>query len=317
MSTMAPIPEAPSPGIPDPSFSVSHQKVELDIDLFSRSLKGRTELIVIPESRDLKLVRLNCRQCRISKVSVNGKASQGVVYDDPYEKVRLSYTAGVQQYEQLREKFEAQAKEPPEEELIVKLNKNVRIEEVDPFSESAQSYLHSKANGTNKEESGDISTIDFAPGLRTGFDQSSRFTPITIVIDYAIERVSHGMHFVGWEGEDLRYPHAYSTNSSSAGAACSIFPCVDDLTTRCTWEVFIKYSTTIGEALKIPAPDVSSNFSNGTFTIPRGDDGQHGLSGTELRNTFSNEDKALEISAICTGDLTDEVCYAKIPFRTT
>ena len=43
-------------------FSVSAQKVHLDIDFATLSVKGKTEITVQPHSKELRTIRLNCRQ---------------------------------------------------------------------------------------------------------------------------------------------------------------------------------------------------------------------------------------------------------------
>ena len=292
---MAPIEVLDSPGGPTPGFSISHQKIELDIDLASRSLKGKTEITLSPLSKDLKTIRLNCRQCELAKLFINGKPSSAIGYEDPYAKTTLPYSAGVQQWPQLQRRIG----EALEEDLTIKLGKSFKIEELDSFSEEAQSALLSRPTGSSKKESGDASAVDLVQGTRTGVEQTVRFTPITIYIEYNIPSLRDGLHFAGWEERDLRYPHVYTTNSLSPGMACCLFPCVDELTAQCTWEVSINCSRTIGDALK--KPNSSNGLSNGVNGV------RHGSMADEVRNNINDEDKALELAVICTGDMTDDV----------
>lgn len=308
---MAPVADAESPHAPDLGFSISHQKVELDINLLPRSLRGRTEITVNPHSKDLRSVRLNFRQGEIRSLTVNGKPCAGLKYEDPYNRTTLPFRAGVHNFFMLQEKLTGPLNNPPEKELTVKLGKNVKIDELDPFSEEAQSILLSKTFGSNKRELGDSSAIDLTQGSRTGIEQTARFTPITLIIEYEIKRVRDGMHFVGWEEEDLQYPHAYSTNSLTPGSACCLFPCLDELTSRCTWEISIKCSKTIGDSVQKPSETKSLLPANGVKGLSHGRNGAHTIPGTvERPNSFSTEDKALEILVVCTGDMTDEVSKA-------
>ncbi len=301
--------ELPSPQTPGLGFSISHQKVGLDIDIFSRSLKGRAEITINPHSRDLKTVRLNCRQCELTRLSVNGKPSSSAPYQDPYSRATLPWNAGVHQYHMLRQKVESQLKNPPEEELVVNLPKSIRIDELDPLSVEAQNILVTKSMGGLKRESGDSLVSDLAQAPRAVVDQTLRFTPITLVVEYVMKNIRDGIQFVGWEAGDLRYPHAYTKNSLSPGAACSLFPCLDDITSRCTWEISIKCAKTIGDALeKIQKPRIQSQV-NGNHGLSNGINNDRSSAVTDSRTNFSDEDKALDLAVVCTGDMTDEVTH--------
>ena len=298
---MAPLSDVTNLQIPEPGFSVSHQKVELDFDLLSRSLKGKTELTIVPHSRDLRSIALNCRQCQLKNLTVNGKPAPGVKYENPYEKATLRWNAGVHQYHMLQERLEKTTKYQPEEELLIYLPKNIKLEELDPFSEEVQGLALSKTPGTKRDP--EASVIDLISGTRTNFAQTARFRPITISVEYEIQRLRDGMQFVGFEVGDLRYPHAYSMNSSSPGAACCLFPCLDDITSRCTWEITIKCARTVGDALRdTKAP--SSKYHD--LTNGLNSSLQASNPGDQL-DTLSDEDKAMEIAVVCTGDMTDEV----------
>lgn len=308
---MAPILENSSSQAADLGFSISHQIVDLDIDFHSRSLTGRTSIIVNPHSKDLKNIRLNCRQAIVTRLTLNGKPCSIFSCPDPYKNAKLEWNAaGVHQYDMLQRKLEGQLKDPPVEELSVVIPKTVKIDELDPFSEEAQNILLSRTSGSSKRDPGDGSAIDLVQSSRTAIEQTARFTPITLFIEYVVEKIRDGMHFVGWEEGDFRYPHAYTTNHLSPGTACCLFPCIDKLTSKCTWEVSIKCQRTVGDALK------QSSTSNPETQMK----GVHGVSSNVneldahrkadvLPNNFSDEDKMLDLIVVCTGDVTDEVRY--------
>lgn len=299
--------ELPSPQAPGLGFSISHQKVELDIDILSRSLRGRVEITVNPHFRDLKTIRLNCRQCELTRLSVNGKPSSSAPYQDPYSRASLPWNAGVHQYHMLRQKVEGQLKTPPENELVVNLPKSIRIDELDPLSVEAQNILITKSMGGLKRESGDSLASDLAQAPRAVADQTLRFIPITLVVEYVIKNIRDGIQFVGLEDGDLRYPHAYTKNSLAPDAACCLFPCLDDLSSRCTWEISIKCAKTIGDALEKPHKPPIQLHMNGSNGVSSGTKSNHASAVTDGRTNFSDEDKALDLAVICTGDITDEV----------
>ena len=300
--------DAPNSSVPGLGFSVSHQKVELDIDLLSRSLQGRTELTIYPHSKDLRAIRLNCRQCNIKRLTINRKPASSAPYQDPYAHTTLSWDAGVHQYHMLRRKLERQLKSPSEEELVVNLPKNIKIDDIDPYSIEAVNTLGTKSLVGTKRKSSDSITADLSQGPRAGAEQTARFTPITVQIEYTIHNIRDGMHFVGWEEGDLRYPHAYTMNSISSGVACCLFPCVDNLTSRSTWEISIRCSRSIGDAIDQHQKAHKSLQGNGI--IRESHDGGRHLSALHAGSNqygFSDEDKAQELIVICTGDMTDDV----------
>ena len=305
---MAPIVETASPQPADLGFSVSHQKVDLDIDLRSRKLIGHVEILINPFSKDLRSIRLNSRQAVFKRLTLNSKPCT-ITHRDPYKHAKLQWNAaGVHQYDMLQRKLEGQLKDSPTEDLEVVIPKAVKIDELDPFSDEPQNILLSKSSSNIRRDSGDGSAIDLVQSSRTAIEQTTRFTQLTLIIEYIVERVRDGIHFVGWEEGDLRYPHAYTTNYLSPGGASCLFPCVDSLNSKCTWEISINCQKTVGDALQ-QAP----NFNSGTQT--NGVNGaSNSVNGKTCRrkadvqsDSFSDEDKALDLVVVCTGDMTDEV----------
>ncbi|KAL8852869.1 MAG: hypothetical protein Q9221_002245 [Calogaya cf. arnoldii] len=294
-----------------PGFSVAHQKVELDIDLLARRLKGKTEITISPHSKDLKSVRLNCRQCDIKRITVNSKSCSNFVYEEPYNKAKLPWKAGVHQHHMLRNKIDAHFKSPPDGELVINLPKSVKIEELDPFAIAALTPLAARTSvGLNSKDD----PMGEALSARTAVEQDLRYKSFAVEIDFAISHIQDGMQFVGWEEEDLRYPHAYTKSFAAPGGVCCLFPCLDDLAARCTWDISIKCSKTLGDAFSPPR----SKTPNGTRD---GVNGVHKDIATAALDPFqsnmSAEDQALEIFVICTGDLTDEVDDHIVPGKKT
>ena len=306
--------ETPADSVPDTPFSISSQKVELDIDILSRSLKGTTEITVNPHSKELKTVSLNCRQCHIQRVTVNGRPCSNYTYDDPYAEAKLPGKTGVTQWQMLKHKIQDSLKDPPEEELVINFPKSVKIDDLDPFAAEAQKLL------LPKKDSVDGSALDTSQGARAAVEQSARFTPVKLSVQYVIEEIRDGMQFVGWEDGDLRYPHAYTRHSLTPGAACCLFPCVDKLSYRCTWEISIRCSKTIGDALSRRQMPRYMSCTNGIDSMPNGVNGTHKHAGAgEGLPNFSADDESLDVIVVGTGDMTDEVMSTKMlqQFRLT
>ena len=73
---------------PGLGYSVAHQKVELEIDFASKSLKGKTEITIHPHYKDLRAIGLNFRQGEVKRLNVNGK-TPAVKHADPYDSLQL------------------------------------------------------------------------------------------------------------------------------------------------------------------------------------------------------------------------------------
>ena len=255
-----------TPAADAPGFTIYHQDVTLDIDPVSKSLKGHTTLIVDPDSKDLKEVRLNLRQCRLNGVSINQIPPQGVIYNDPYVKLDLPYITRPPQHEQIRDKIQGTLRSPPERELLLKFPKGIKIQERE--------------------------------------DDPGKYTQVFIEISFSAENVRDGLHFVGWDPDDLRQPHIFTSLTRSPGSACSLFPCIDESNARCTWTITIKCPRTIGDCFKRK----STRLRLGARQSARNEDNGHGIAQLdEYMNNFNAEDKAGELRVVCSGDLASEV----------
>lgn len=317
--------DTPGTTPPGPGFSVFSQKVELDIDFLTRSIIGKTEITIQPHYKELKTISLNCRQCILTRISVEGKGPP-TKYQDPYSRLKLHDSAGVHQHHLLRQKIGPQGKspegkDPPEEELIITLPRGVQIEELDPFSNAAQEELLAKAGGNTKREAGDVTSLVEIPVGKGTEDHGWRYTPLKIKIEYTIKNFRDGLHFVGLQDGDQRYPHCYTRNSPYGKNACCIFPCVDDPHTKCMWEISIRCPRTLGDAIK-PNGATGANGVDGAIQA-------NGIDANGLTNAGSDQlvmakgipdhnddisasEKALDISVVCSGELTDEVCSLQI-----
>ena len=285
--------EAPTAEVPvGLGFSVAHQKVNLDIDLLGRRIHGRTEIVINPSSSDLKTIRLNCRQVKITRASFSPKSynSSTLSYEDPYARLELPFQADVHHYHRLQERLDKQLKSPPRAELEITVPKSIKIYELD----STIVLDHSG------RPTGDPLAADLTQSTKNVVEQGPRFSPITVYIDFVIENVRDGMQFVGWGSDDMEYPHAY-THSSWNGTSSCLFPCVDSMDSRCTWELSVKTPRTIGDALAVPR-----NQKLG----PKWRDNGSGTG--QLRHdapSLSDEDRALDLSVISSGDMTDEAGF--------
>ncbi|KAL1637092.1 Transcription initiation factor TFIID subunit 2 [Neofusicoccum ribis] len=293
---------ATAPPAPDPSFSVYSAKVELDIDFLARSVHGVAEINVQPQSKDLPYVRLHCRQARIKKVTVEGREARWE-HNDPHSHIYLSEKSTVHHHKVLRQKVEEDVGEPSDENLWVFIPPRVKIKELDASLLDALSTL------------GDLSA------------GGSAFAPLRVVIHYDVNHFREGLHFAGLEEGDTRYPHVYSRNSQFGGSASCLFPCVDDASARYPWEVSIRYPRTLGDVFRKASEPWANGVNghsatNGALTngLPNGvhDDEDVQMTDAEVDSSgLTEEDKALEMSVICSGDMTDDIVDPKDPSRKT
>lgn len=280
----------PSVAVPlDLGFSVGHQKVELEIDFTRKSLKGSSEITIHPHHKELRTICLNFRQGEIKRLHVNGKPATAR-HADPYENLNLY---GSHYHGRLTPKIENLLKSPREPDLLITIPKSVRIEELDPFSAEAQDQIALQGAG------GDV---DGPAGVKTEANLP-RFTAVKVNVEFAIDRIRDGLQFVGVDSGDRRYPHAYTTNSLETGVGCPLFPCVDQPLARCTWEISISCPSSLGDVFGRKSHDPSKS------TTP---------SRSRAQNRYmSAEDEALDISVVCSGELTDDIVNPKDPSRKT
>lgn len=293
---------APAPAQVEREFSVFSQRVELDISLRGRSLKGTTELLVVPSSRTLKTIRLHCRQASVSRVLVQGK-SAAFEYDDPYESLLPHKSFGVHQHHIVRDRLQPQLRENPEEELVITLPRGVVVQDMGADMPGLQN-----TSGRGMKDATELSGSLEVPGAASTVDFGEGFALLKINIDFEITNIRDGLHFVGWNDGDGRYPHVYTRNSSHAGTACCLFPCVDDPLSRCSWEICIRCPRTLGDAYSLQHRNdtVKVTKSAKHHESGRRDNAHDSTDWTEFGLTEAEAN--LELVVVCSGETTDEVC---------
>jgi transcription initiation factor TFIID subunit 2 len=270
----------------DRDFSVANQKVELEIDFLSKSIKGKTEITILPHKKELTAFRLNFRQGEIKRSTVNNVIAT-TKYADPYENLNLY---GPQYHQKLLPNIDALLKTPTYPELEVTIPKGVRIRELSKAEAQEQITLQ-----------GIGSEVDGPSGGRPLEVNRTQFKELTVTIEFTIEKIRDGLQFVGIDSGDRRYPHAYTMNSLETGVGCPLFPCVDDPLSRCTWDVSISCPASLG--------DVFNRKTGSNSTTP-----------SRSRNPnrpLSADDEGLDMSVVCSGELTDDIVDPKDPTRKT
>lgn len=282
------------PGGPGLGYTVAHQKVELEIDFAKKAVKGKTEITIHPLYKDLKSIRMNFRQGEIDRLEVNGKTPT-VNYTDPYDSLQLY---GPHYHQRLAAKIDSLVKPPADPDLTVTIPRTVRIDELDPSSVEAQDQMALRTSGVAEEADGPLS--------KAAETTLPRFTALTLNADFTINNTRDGFQFVGVEKGDKRYPHAYTTNSFGHGMGCPLFPCVDDPLSRCTWEMSITSPCSLGDAFHHKSGEPSNGIAPGKQKTAS-------MNGRQL----SLDEEALDMTVVCSGDLTDEIVDPNDPTKKT
>ena len=270
-------------GTEDPpvkTFTVLKQKLELDFSFFPRRVKGKTTLEIQPQVASLQTIELNCRQLKPTLIEVEGQVAASS-YSNLYQRLRLYPGTGIAQYIFPKERLERHTS-GSEEELVIFIPDNIKIKPAG--QEDAIVEQEAAANGPSE-------------GL---------YASIKVDIEYILEDFRDALHFAGVEDGDARYPHVYTRNSPFPGIASCLFPCMDDGSTKCTFEISIRYPRTIGDALSKPRPANPAATSNSRPNgVPKADSVMSDID--DEQGDLTEEEKAMEMSVICSGELTDDV----------
>ena len=185
--------------------------------------------------------------------------------------------------------------------------------EQDPFNAAVQQALSGRIS-SSKRPTPDAPQPDSAirtPALLTSRPENmyTPYAPLLLRIEYELKNLRDGFTFVGCEPGDMRYPHAYTTNTPSPGAACCLFPTLDGIHERWTWELEITVPRTIGDIDKIAAAVATPVGRKNGEDVPmtNGINGTHSETRDEAETASVDEDSDLDMVVVCSGDNGDEV----------
>ena len=289
MSRIPNMTETPTPApapvmVSSEAFKVLHQKVDLEIDFSSRTLAGKTELVIRPESKDLRTIKLNARQMRFTRLNINGKGPV-MKYHDPYKHMTLHPQATANQHHLLYDKIEPYVKSQSDTELTLNVPKSIRIEEVNQTAVA-------ESNGTLKITDTDVTGTAQQISQISADAYVTKFTLLYVYAEFVIDDIREGLHMVSHRAGDGRYPHAYTRNRLGNGWASCLFPCVDLLDSRNSWEFSVKCPRTVGAALRSDPPDIAFEHLKLTSSSPP-------------KVTSDCEDR--EMIVLCSGEMTDDI----------
>lgn len=269
-------------------FHVESQSVFLEIDFKQQLLKGKTEISVQPHSANLDTFRLNSRQCKITNVTVDDNSAVWK-YDDPYLLTAPHPSFTIRQHHIVKSKVDDAISGHHGEELRISRPAKSAITESEQYK-------------ALKQEATDPATSPSDTG-----DSSGKYVPLTVVIEFETDGRRDGLQWVGCKPGDDRWPHLYTRNSLFRGSASSLFPCLDDLSSRHPWTLSLTCPRTLGDAFRItPIAEPSA----GTAEVGSADGVLKDTMDTAPISDelgLSDAEKDLELSIICSGEAIGEV----------
>ncbi|KAK0246182.1 hypothetical protein EDD85DRAFT_924985 [Armillaria nabsnona] len=208
-------------------FSISHQKVVLEID-FSGSLWGYTEITIVPTSSELRTIYLNSRQCTIHSVTV-GSYDAEFACSDPLANINLGSSSNDAQdchrHLELKRKLYSALQEGDDGELAIGIPRDVSLK----YSGSIASLGMPSENATPEPQTPGVSQAQNG-------HTAPEFSPIVVKISYSLRNPVDGFEFVlPDDSHPYRVPHAYTTPSCPDASRCWV-PCADSVNEKCTWE---------------------------------------------------------------------------------
>lgn len=296
-------------------YTVFHEHVALDIDLHGKSIKGHVD-IFISSKEALKEVFLDARQCDIDVRNITvGYARAHATYNDPYEKVDTPegylWSAGqwplrkqrMQPLMHRHRKNESSAIQYEDELNCHTLDGSIKIT-IPPIKDIKTSMEKQRESrvSTQGHEVLDQWVDQFDRMVEQNMEQLYKVT-----VPFALKNIRDGLHFVGIDEGDTRYPHVYTRHSVEPGLSCSIFPCIDNPGCRSSWKVSLTFPRTLGDAFHQRLVTQQQPV-NGVTAANSHKKRKHGEEEPQRSSlALTEEDKMLELTAVCSGKLEDEV----------
>lgn len=238
------------------SLQVAHQRVNLDVDLSSKRLRGYTELTIVPTSSLLRAIKLDAREMKIIRVLINGSEVADYVYNDqlyindpvvfeelasrrvPNIRDVTSDEFGIAHHHILRRKLNylfgqvdddlLRSLEKPDnlnsEELVILLPDGMKVQQLDASTHHTPSSL---------------APTNITPLLFRNRLAGEVYNPIQVVVEYEVINPKNGVHFICPESEDSSLWHVYTANSGYNVSTSSWVPCIDNLLERSIWSLEI------------------------------------------------------------------------------
>ncbi|KAL1892662.1 Transcription initiation factor TFIID subunit 2 [Sporothrix stenoceras] len=328
-------------------FVVVNQEVSIDINFREQSVQGESRITIYLTNPDdpPDEVAFDARQCEIdtTQIHVNGKSVRAT-YRDPYESLDLppSWDLTSSNFPVLKSRMRSLLPKrrrdlPVEKREQVGCNpadRSLRVRLRPEPPKPANAAPGTAADSGSAQQPGKLkvrlSTVGLTDTTTNGSDSKMDSDQPTdglfeIVIPFKTIHIRDGLHFVGVEDSDTRFPHVYTRHSPEPGIAACIFPCLDDPGSRCFWKIHIKTPRTLGDALMqqlasnqsmndaaAAAADAAAS-NDRSITVNGNQNKQQAPSqnGQGAKNghrqlQLTEEDKLLDMTVVCSGNLVGE-----------
>ncbi|KAH8163119.1 hypothetical protein CIB48_g5127 [Xylaria polymorpha] len=292
--------ELPVDDTPPRLYVVFKQHVELEVDFRDKRVRGRSHILVVPIEPDISEVYIDARQCEIDVKNITvSNCPVKASYEDPCNRLATpdGYQWSAPQWPMRKRRMER---------LLHHRRKEVPVMAHDlaccqPLDGSLRVTLPSADEVKKKNR--DTPKADQQEMLIHGDGNVQGYR---ISIPFELKNVYNGLHFVGVDEGDMRYPHIYTRHTIEPGTACSIFPCIDDPGCRNPWKISITCPRTLGDAFNQPI--ITQQHPKSISTMNGSRKRKHGEEEPTKRDySLTEEDKQLEMTVVCSGFLTGEV----------
>ncbi|KAK5658797.1 hypothetical protein OQA88_1609 [Cercophora sp. LCS_1] len=283
-------------------FSVIKQEVEIEVNFRDKTISGLSTLHIFPVEDDVDEIWLDARQCEIDteNITVNG-VKVPAAFHDPYDLMEAppQWQLGVGQHHIMRSRMRSLTHDKRPDLPIV--GRESQILGCVPADRSLRIALRPEGTVV-KDEPGKIKIKT----SRADKDSTEDKDLVKVAIPFRSKRVRDGLHFVGVDDGDSRYPHVYTRHTPGPGTASCIFPCVDDQGSRHPWKVSIKCPRTLGDAFAQPLATQSATLASSGANRKRKLGEVTSSPPQPHAAPMVEEDKLKEITVVCSGNLSGE-----------
>lgn len=287
-------------------FVIIKQDVELEVNFREKSISGVSTIHLFTINPDLDEIWLDARQCEIDlgNVTVDGFKTNAS-FSDPYDLARTprQWQIGAAQHHIVKRRMAslrpARRSEVPNKDremlpCCVPADRAVKV------SLRPDGIVKDEPRRTLKIKT--LKTDKDTPLDRP--DPNDEKNGIKISIPFRSKNIRDGLHFVGLDEGDQRYPHVYTRHSLEPGTASCIFPCVDDPGSRHPWKISIKCPRMLGDVFEQP-------LATQQATAPTQEAGRKRKLGEApitppASPALAEEDKLMEMTVVCSGNLAGE-----------
>ncbi|KAL2133795.1 hypothetical protein VTI74DRAFT_1652 [Chaetomium olivicolor] len=287
-------------------FVVLKQDVELEVDFRQKSISGVSTIHLFTINPDLDEIFLDARQCEIDvdNITVDGFKTTAS-FSDPYDLAQTprQWQIGAAQHHVVKKRMAplrpAKRPEVPNKDremlpCCVPADRalKVSLRPSGMFKDEPRRTLKIKTLRVDKD----------TPLDRP--DPNDEKNGIKISVPFRSKHIRDGLHFVGVEEGDSRYPHVYTRHSLEPGTASCLFPCIDDPGSRHPWKISIKCPRTLGDVFEQPlaTQQAVTQVANTSRKRKFGES----LPTPPPSPTLVEEDKLMEMTVVCSGNLAGE-----------